>query len=112
MEGTAATQLMSVLFSLLLIIALIFALAWLLRRFGQGAFMNSSVMKVVATLPLGTRERLLVVEVGGQQLLLGVTAQQIRTLHVFEEPVIDAKGVKSSDFRQRLMNIMNKNSKP
>ncbi|WP_286805528.1 MULTISPECIES: flagellar biosynthetic protein FliO [unclassified Marinimicrobium] len=112
MEGSAATQLISVLFSLLLIIALIFALAWLLRRFGQGAFTNSSAMKVVATLPLGTRERLLVVEVGGQQLLLGVTAQQIRTLHVFEEPVIDAQGVRSSDFKQRLMNIMNKNTKP
>lgn len=111
MEGTAATQLLSVLFSLLLIIALIFALAWLLRRFGQGGFANAQAMKVVASLPLGTRERLLVVEVGGQQLLLGVTPQQIRTLHVFDEPVIDAQGAQSSDFKQRLMDIMNRTPK-
>ncbi|WP_341939246.1 flagellar biosynthetic protein FliO [Marinimicrobium sp. C2-29] len=108
----AASQLLNVALSLLLILALIFALAWLLRRFGQGGFGQRGDMKIVATLPLGTRERLLVVDVGGQQLLLGATPQQIRTLHVFETPVIDTSDTAHpADFKQKLMAIMqHKNS--
>ena len=108
MGESGATQLLSVAMSLLLIIGLIFALAWLLRRFGQGAFLNQQAMKVVASMPLGTRERLLIVEVGGQQLLLGVTAQRISTLHVFDEPVVDVSGGTSPEFKKRLMAILNK----
>ncbi|WP_051234962.1 flagellar biosynthetic protein FliO [Marinimicrobium agarilyticum] len=104
----AASQLLNVAFSLLLIIGLILALAWLLRRFGQGNFLNQQSMKIMASMPLGTRERLLVVEVGGQQILLGVTSHQINTLHVFDEPVVDASGGTSTDFKKRLMALMNR----
>ncbi len=112
--GSAATQLLNVAFSLLLIIGLILTLAWLLRRFGQGNFLNQQAMKIVASMPLGTRERLLVVEVGGQQLLLGVTAHQISTLHVFDEPVVDASGGTSTEFKKRLTALMSRTpaSKP
>ncbi|WP_347330242.1 flagellar biosynthetic protein FliO [Marinimicrobium locisalis] len=106
--ASAATQLLNVAFSLLLIVGLILALAWLLRRFGQGNFHNQQSMKVVASMPLGTRERLMVVEIGGQQLLLGVTAHQITTLHVFDEPVVDPSGGTSTEFKKRLTALMNR----
>jgi len=102
----SGTQLMSVVFSLLMVLAVILALAWLLRRFGQGGFSGQGDMKVVASLSLGTRERLVVVDIQGQQLLIGVTPQQIRTLHVFDEPVIDPAQPRSADFRNKLMAIM------
>lgn len=105
---SAASQLLNVAFSLLLIVGLILALAWLLRRFGQGNFLNQQSMKIMASMPLGTRERLLVVEVGGQQILLGVTSHQISTLHVFDEPVVDASGGTSTDFKKRMMALMNR----
>ncbi|MGD8176763.1 flagellar biosynthetic protein FliO [Marinimicrobium sp. ARAG 43.8] len=109
MEGGAATQLLNIALSLLLVVGLILALAWMLRRFGHGGPFNRQTMKVVASLPLGTRERLMLVEVGGQQLLLGITPQQIRTLHVFDEPIIEATDTVTPDFRHRLMTLMNKN---
>lgn len=106
MENGAATSLLSVLLSLLLIIGLILALAWFLRRFGQVGSSRQGAMRVVASLALGTRERLLLVQVGEQQLLLGVTPQQVRTLHVFDEPVVDPNTGPGDDFRQRLMGLM------
>src|SRR5690625_2225394 len=55
--GTSG-HLLSMTVGLLLIIVLIFALAWLLRRFGQGGlFMQQKSIKIVAALALGTRER-------------------------------------------------------
>lgn len=106
----ASGHLLNMTVGLLLIIALIFGLAWLLRRFGQGGLFNQQKsMKIVAALALGTRERLVVVDVAGKQILLGVTAREINTLHVFDEPVIDAEQQPaSSEFSRKLMAVLNK----
>ena len=100
----SGTHLLNMAIGLLLIVALILVLAWFLRRFALGGtFNNQKAIKIVAAMPLGTRERLLVVDVGGQQLLLGVTAREINTLHVFESPVIDpGQAPSQSDFSRKL----------
>ena len=106
-ELGSGTQLLSVLLSLGLILLLIFGLGWFLRRFSQGSVFGQKGMKVVASLPLGARERLVLVELGGQQILLGVTPQQVRTLHFFETPIIDSsQPSEPSDFRQKLLAFM------
>ena len=67
-------------------------------------------MKVLATLPLGTRERIVLIDAGGQQLLLGITPTQINTLHVFETPVIsNAVEANTSEFSRKLMAILQRN---
>lgn len=104
---SSGASLLNLAFGLGLILILIFALAWLARRMGQGGMLNNSHIKVMAAMPLGTRERLLVVDVGGQQLLLGITATQINTLHVFTEPVIDKnQAMGHSEFGKKLMAIL------
>lgn len=66
-------QLPGVLLSLALVVALIVLAAWGLRRSPLGAFARANgPLKVVATLPLGPKERLVLVETGGMRLLLGV----------------------------------------
>jgi flagellar protein FliO/FliZ len=111
--GSSASQVASILGGLILIVALIYGLSWFAKRFSQGGFMQNPSMKVVSAMPLGTRERLMLVDVGGKQLLLGVTATQINTLHVFDEPVVVAAEKSQpivSDFSQKLMAILqNKN---
>lgn len=106
-ELGSGTQLLSVLLSLVLILVLILALGWFLRRFSQGGIFASKGMKVVASLPLGARERLVLVELGGQQILLGVTPQQVRTLHFFETPILEGdERAGSADFREKLLSFM------
>jgi|SRR5690554_236804 len=101
-----AGTLVSVLLALLGIIALILGLAWFAKRAGASGWSRSGDMKVVASLALGTRERLLLVDIANTQILLGVTAQNINTLHVFEQPVISSDNANRSDFSQKLLNIM------
>ncbi len=105
----ASAQLFNVFMGLMLILALIMALAWVARRINGGGLMRQGPMQVVAAMPLGTRERLMVVEVGGEQLLIGVTATQINCLHVFPQPVIATKergGDRVSDFGGKLMQLL------
>jgi len=80
-EGAFAAyeQLPGVAMSLGLVVALIVVAAWLLRRSPLGAFARANgPLKVVATLPLGPKERLILVESEGTRLLLGVAPSGIR----------------------------------
>lgn len=85
--ATSASSLISALLALMLVIALILALAWLLRRMPGNAFNGSAGLRPVASLAVGAKERLVVVDVGGEHLLIGVTASQISLLHTLPQPL-------------------------
>jgi flagellar protein FliO/FliZ len=74
-------------FALLFVVALILALAWLARRMPGVAGTSTPALRVVASLSLGPRERVVVVEVGDTQLLLGVGAAGTRALHTLTTPL-------------------------
>ncbi|MGY0632991.1 flagellar biosynthetic protein FliO [Luteimonas sp. A478] len=93
--------------ALLLVLALIVGLSWLLKRMPGGGLRPADGLRVVASIPLGTRERAAVVQVGGEQLLLGIGSGGVRTLHVLPQPLPtggQASGpqVRLPDFRQLL----------
>lgn len=73
---------------LAVVLLLMFALAWLVRR-GRllPHYQMRDEFKILAVLPLGQRERLILIKVGAEQLLLGATAEQIRLLHKLETPL-------------------------
>jgi flagellar protein FliO/FliZ len=67
------------------ILALIPAALWLLKRTPAGGSTAQGLMRTVAVLPLSPSQRVVTIEVGRGEarrwLVLGVTGQQIRTLH-------------------------------
>lgn len=67
------------------IIVMIPAVLWLLKRTPVGGAASNSLMRSVAVLPLSQNQRVVTIEVGQgddrQWLVLGVTPQQITTLH-------------------------------
>jgi len=71
--------------SLLAIVALIFALAWLARRTGWLRGHNTASMQLLGLQALGnTRATLALVQVADAQLVLGVTATQVTLLHTLD----------------------------
>ncbi len=108
-EAVGAAQMLQVGISLLLILVLIGAMAWLLRRFGGGmpGLGGMGPMRVLASLSVGARERLLLVQVGEEQLLLGVSPAGIRTLHTLAEPIELAPG-QAGSFAERLAAALNR----
>jgi flagellar protein FliO/FliZ len=81
---TAGTAFTSLLW-FIAILALIPVALWLLKRMPAGGAAARGPMRTVAVLPLAPNQRLVTVEVGHgdtrRWLVLGVTAQQITTLH-------------------------------
>lgn len=80
--------LMTVSGALALILLLLVVLAWAARRSGLARRRNDAQgnMTLVATQSLGPRERLVLVDVGDQRLVLGVTASQITCLATQPRP--------------------------
>jgi flagellar protein FliO/FliZ len=76
----SATSLTPLLLALLLVLALIPAAAWLLRRAGLAQPNSAAGLRVVAQLPLGPRERVVIIEVADRRWLLGVGAAGITRL--------------------------------
>jgi len=105
-------QLSKLLFGLLLVIGFILLLAWLLRRLQQMNPRGTQVIKLISSQALGPRERLVLVQVGGEQILIGLSGGRITPLHVMQEPVHlpDAEPA-NPEFAQRLMELLGKDHK-
>ena len=87
-----------------LVIGLIFLLAWLVRRVQQAGPRGNRLIRTLASQPLGPRDRLVLVQVGEEQILLGLTPGRITPLHVLKEPVHLPDGEPATpEFAQRLL---------
>jgi flagellar protein FliO/FliZ len=109
-----AGQLTQLVFGLLLVLGLIFFLAWLLRRVqNAGPAGKGQVIELIGSRALGPRDRLMLVQVGKEQILLGLSPGTITALHVLKEPVdVPATSEKATpEFAQHLLKILGKDQK-
>ncbi len=95
--------------ALLVVLCVFWVFARVMRQLqGHQAGGLQHGLKVISTLSVGQRERVIVVEVGDEQLVLGVTATQINTLHVLNTPLTEGRAVgDQTDFRQKLTAALN-----
>lgn len=105
-SGDALASLATLGIGLLVVVGLIFGCAWLVRRMSGLTGMNTGTMKVVSVMALGARERIALIDVAGTQILVGITPTAIRTLHVFDEPVVQPGQEVSGEFAKKLQGLI------
>ena len=86
-----AGGLASVTLALLVVLAAIFAVAWVARRVRGIGNRVGNAIDVLADIPLGPKERAVLLKVGAEQVLIGVAPGRVSALHVLREPVEVAK---------------------
>ncbi|MDN5399396.1 MAG: flagellar biosynthetic protein FliO [Pseudomonas sp.] len=110
--GSVSGQLTQLVLGLLLVIGLIFVLAWLMRRVQRIGPGTGHEIELVGSRALGPRDRLVLVQVGEEQILLGITPGRITPLHVLKTPVDAVKTEAATpEFAQRLMELLGKDQK-
>lgn len=77
---SSAGSLLQVVFGLLVVLGLLAGALWFLKRMGGGRFAPGSVVKIVGGVSVGNRERVMVVEVADQWIVIGVAPGQVSTL--------------------------------
>jgi flagellar protein FliO/FliZ len=91
--GVGTESFVQGLIGLVVVVALILVAAWTLRRLNLvGAAGPGGLIKVVAGLSVGPRERVLLLEIGDDWVVVGVTATQMRTLHTLPKGSVPEAG--------------------
>ena len=104
-----ATDVASVVLSLLLVIVAILALGWMYRRMQGIRGPRGRVMEVLATQPLGTKERIVLARIGNKRLVIGITAMQMQTLcELDDEDLVATEPEAASGFADRLRQALGK----
>ncbi len=86
--------------ALAVIVALILLCSYLLKRLGRGHLPDNRRLRVVSSVGVGQRERVVIVEVHGTWLVLGVASGQVNRLHEMPAPD-DAGGTQQDDAHGR-----------
>lgn len=81
------SELAHVVLALLLVLAVVVALAAVIRRARGFGARRSQLLEVQAAVSLGAKERAVLMRVGRTQLLLGVAPGRVSALHVLSEPL-------------------------
>ncbi|MCG7588017.1 flagellar biosynthetic protein FliO [Photobacterium sp. OFAV2-7] len=98
--------------ALTLVVILILFLAWLLKRMKLPGIQGSDGnMKILRQLPVGQRERIVLLQVGEEQMLVGITQQNISLLSKLEQPLSMNEVQSGGEFAGHLTKLLKKNVK-
>lgn len=90
--------------SLIIVLGIILAIGWLLKRSKMPLSHNPISMKTIAALSIGPRERLLVVEIADQWHVIGVTSHSINSIAQLPKQTLDNTG--SSAYGQNFLSSL------
>jgi flagellar protein FliO/FliZ len=71
--------------SLVAVLALVAACSWLLKRWRDRQSVASDAIEIVSGISLGSKERVVLLRVGHEQVLVGVSPAGMRSLHVVRD---------------------------
>jgi flagellar protein FliO/FliZ len=97
-HGAAAGGTVEITITLLIIVGFLAGLAWFAKRLRGGFKTGGARIQVLGAQALGPKERAVLVRVGDTDILVGVAANSVNTLHVFPAgSIIDAAPAAAPD---------------
>lgn len=93
---------------LLFVLAIIAAVVFFIRRIGSFTHLKQNHIRVLSGITVGQRERIMLLQVSDQQLLVGIAPGSIRTLHILDKHVTDepASPLNTNAFAEKLHAIL------
>jgi flagellar protein FliO/FliZ len=109
-DPMAMTSLWQLTLGMLLVLGLIVAIAWVLKRSARFQMAAGGGLRILGGLSMGTRERVVLLQVGETQLLVGVAPGRVQTLHILDKPLESTHGAASAvpRFADQLGRLLNK----
>lgn len=101
-EPFASGQIAEIVVGLFVVLFIIGIVAWFVRRVPGLSVSTDGRLRVIAGVSVGQRERIILVQVGEEQLLVGVAPGRVETLHVLNQPLPPADADQNSHFARSL----------
>ena len=112
-QGIGPGTVLELMLGLAAVLGAIAFTAWLARRALQFRPSMNAQIRVLGGLPVGGRERVVLVQVGGTQMVLGVAPGRVQTLYVLDQPLCETavadraeRGAKPPDFADVLRRLV------
>jgi flagellar protein FliO/FliZ len=84
-SAVGSGSIVQIIFSLLMVLAAIVLVAWLLKRMNVAQQGSGNLLRILGSVAIGQRERIVLVEVKDTWLVVGVGPGQVRTLHTLQK---------------------------
>lgn len=95
--------------ALFIVLVSVIGFAWMMRRFGRLQSSAKGALQMIDGMALSTRERIVLVQVGDTQILLGVAPGRVQAVHVLDKPVLAEGGKEmTGNFADRLREVLGK----
>lgn len=104
--GIQTDYIVQVLLSLLLVIGVIVLLSFFLRKMNFQARTGSGAVRILSVVSLGAKDRLLLVAVGEEQLLLGSSPGRVQKLHTLETPIDLSSNLEPAAEERNFMSVL------
>jgi flagellar protein FliO/FliZ len=110
--GPGFGAIVQMLLGLAVVLGAFFGVAWLMKRSGAVGGGGQQALKLVSSIAVGTRERVVVVEIGGQWIVAGVAPGSVNQLASMPRgEIVTANGAPAGpagSFAGFLKNVMDK----
>ena len=93
--ASLAAPLVRMVLSLAAVLGVVWGLAWLAKRLRQGGAARAGMIEILSGVSLGTRDKVVLLRVGGEQVLVGVSPAGMRALHVIRDGAPPPEAFKS-----------------
>ena len=108
-EPVGELNILQVITPMLLVVILIFALAWMVKKMQRGIPSLGKDIEILASTPLSSQSRLCLVRVAGKDMLIGVTSSNITHLQTFDTPVVQTPAkTPSKEFSEQFKSLLSR----
>ena len=98
--------LLQLIMGLIVVVICILVLAWVAKRVNGLQSSTDGMLKIIGGISMGSRERVVLLQVGEKQLLLGVSPGRINTLHVLDGNIenddLNSDSISGGSFSEKL----------
>jgi flagellar protein FliO/FliZ len=107
-DPMAVSNLWQLTLGMIVVLGVMLGLAWILKRTGKFQMAAGGGLKILGGLSMGARERVVLLQVGETQLLVGVAPGRVQTLHVLDHPLEAREQPAGVGFADQLGRMMGK----
>ena len=105
-RAVSTADILNLVSGLIVVIIIFLCIAWLLKRLTGGSITSRGYFKVIDTLHLGTREKIILVRAVDSYLVLGISPGNINSLHVVKGQLPEQTAGTEADFKTRLRGVL------
>ena len=110
--GTYSLEAIKVVMSLVLVLLIFYVGVTVFKKYMGGAYKGNSSIRILGGLSLGNKEKVVLIEAGNINLLLGVSGAGVNKLHCFSEEelpkYVEEHNADVKSFNQHLKKFTNK----